>query len=90
MNEAFVPVHPSSAKARLASEPFRLAVTPNVEGAREFVPAKPQPRIPESSSASGSGSACEPEITLTRHGDRVSRITVRCSCGQVIELDCAY
>jgi hypothetical protein len=86
MNEAFVPVHPSSTKARLASEPFRLAVTPSVEGAREFVPAKPQPRIPESSSTP----ACEPEISLTRQGDRISRITLRCSCGQVIELDCAY
>lgn len=84
MNEAFVPVHPVTVKGRLASEPFRLAVTPNVDGAHDFVPAKPQPRIPEPSKD------CEPEISLTHQGDRISRITVRCSCGQVIELDCAY
>ena len=32
----------------------------------------------------------EPEITLDREGDRIVRITVRCSCGQVLELSCTY
>ena len=31
-----------------------------------------------------------PVVTLRRDGDRVTRIQVRCSCGEVVELDCVY
>ena len=31
-----------------------------------------------------------PVVTLKRDGDRVTRIQVRCSCGEVVELDCVY
>src|SRR5437868_10598916 len=31
-----------------------------------------------------------PVVTLKREADRVTRIQVRCSCGEVIELDCVY
>ena len=31
-----------------------------------------------------------PVVTLKRDGDRVTHIQVRCSCGEVVELDCAY
>jgi hypothetical protein len=34
--------------------------------------------------------AAAPAITLKREGDSVTHITVRCSCGQVIELACQY
>lgn len=37
-----------------------------------------------------SGGGHEPQLSLERDGDRITRITVRCSCGQVIELNCAY
>ena len=32
----------------------------------------------------------EPKVTLERDGDRVSRIRIECSCGETIDLDCAY
>ena len=31
-----------------------------------------------------------PVVTLKRDGDKVTRIQVRCSCGEVVELDCVY
>ncbi len=31
-----------------------------------------------------------PQVSLERQGDRISRIIVTCSCGEVIELDCRY
>ncbi len=36
------------------------------------------------------GSAGQPQVTVERQGDRISRIIVTCSCGEVIELDCRY
>lgn len=32
----------------------------------------------------------EPEINVTRRGDRVQQIEVRCGCGEVILIDCEY
>jgi hypothetical protein len=40
------------------------------------------------SAAAGSGE--QPKVTVERQGDRISRIIVTCSCGEVIELDCRY
>jgi hypothetical protein len=31
-----------------------------------------------------------PLISLDREGDRITRIHIRCTCGQVIDLDCDY
>ena len=31
-----------------------------------------------------------PVVTFKRDGDRVTRIQVRCSCGEMVELDCVY
>ena len=31
-----------------------------------------------------------PKITLQRDGERITQITVQCSCGHVIELSCTY
>lgn len=32
----------------------------------------------------------QPKVILHREGDRVARIQVICTCGQVIDLDCTY
>lgn len=32
----------------------------------------------------------EPTVTYQRDGDKITRITVTCRCGEVIELACAY
>lgn len=31
-----------------------------------------------------------PTLSVQRHGERVTQIQIRCTCGQVIELDCDY
>jgi hypothetical protein len=31
-----------------------------------------------------------PAVTLEREGDRVTHIRIHCTCGQVVELECAY
>ena len=33
--------------------------------------------------------ASEPVIELKKDGDRITEILIRCSCGEVIRLDCA-
>jgi len=35
-------------------------------------------------------SNCRPTVTLERDGDNVRQIRIQCTCGDVIELDCAY
>jgi hypothetical protein len=42
----------------------------------------------ETSSANAVASPAQ--VTLKRDGDRVTHILVECSCGEVIELACAY
>lgn len=84
----FVPVLPVSSKARIGTDNFRLAVTPQADKPAAFVPAaSPAAAHPGAAHAHPSG---EPVISLEKQGDRVTRITVRCTCGHVIELDCAY
>jgi hypothetical protein len=34
--------------------------------------------------------AAEPKVTCEREGDRITRIQIVCSCGNVIELACEY
>lgn len=31
-----------------------------------------------------------PTLTVQRAGERITQIQIRCTCGQVIELDCDY
>lgn len=33
---------------------------------------------------------CEPKITVVKEGDKVTRIQVQCSCGEIIDLSCVY
>ena len=35
-------------------------------------------------------SHADPVVNVTRQGDRVQRIEVRCGCGEVIQIDCEY
>jgi len=52
-----------------------------------------QPLAPSSSTpAAGSKQPCGPQpiITVKKDKDRVTRICVQCSCGQVVELECQY
>jgi hypothetical protein len=33
---------------------------------------------------------CQPRVTLQKEGEIISGIHIQCSCGQVIDLKCAY
>lgn len=47
---------------------------------------------PDSAVSGGApdGGAHLPKISLQKEGDRVTRIQITCSCGQVIEIECVY
>jgi len=75
-----------------------LATLPSADR-REFqITVIPQGQQPQSfqSLHSGAGSAggskknCEPSLSVQRENGRITRITVQCSCGQTIDLDCVY
>jgi hypothetical protein len=55
-----------------------------------MVPASPADSFVPVAVATASDPAHAPKLTLKRDGDRVTHITVRCTCGQSIELACEY
>lgn len=86
MSDSFVPFAPAQ-PASASSQPFRLKVLPQAQHTRPF---QPLPQASSSEHATGLHAPTEPKVTLHREGDRVTRIEIRCSCGQCLELDCAY
>jgi hypothetical protein len=58
-----------------------------VEAPQEILAAH---QVPEKTTDEGSASRHEPEVTLVKDGDRVKKIIIKCTCGQVISLDCEY
>ncbi len=90
MSDPFVPLSSQGAQTAGAGAPgFRLKV---VARAKEpFTPVVLEnPSAAPTSPASGACAAAQPVITLQRDGDRVTRIQIKCSCGQVLELNCVY
>ena len=59
-----------------------------VAGAQSTVPFRPLSQAQPPPAASDAGG--EPTISLEREGGRVTRIKVRCPCGNVFELACDY
>src|SRR5262249_35293026 len=57
-------------------------------------PAATTPATPTPAPATSPLPQCEhaigPSISVTRDGNRVTRIQVKCACGEVIELACTY
>lgn len=100
MSDPFVPFFSGPQRETRAESSFDVLVIPQT---RSDDPSLGSPVTPGSTPANpgiapsshlrgcGDGSARpEPEITLDREGDRIVRITVRCGCGQVVELNCTY
>ncbi len=87
MSDPFVPLSSQGAQTAGAGAPgFRLKV---VARAKEpFTPVVLE--NPSAAPAAGSCAAAQPVIALQRDGDRVTRIQIKCSCGQVLELNCVY
>jgi hypothetical protein len=85
MNEPFVPFAKTRSKPGSVGESFRLTILPQAHPAG---PALPGPALP--AAAGTQPGAQEPQVTLERDGDRITRITIQCACGQILELNCAY
>lgn len=85
MSTEFLPFVPSSAQIEPSGE-FQARVIPH--GATKGSSAPASGGI--SNAASGVRQKCEPKVTVERVGDRVTRIQVQCSCGEVIDLSCVY
>jgi hypothetical protein len=85
MSEPFVPFAKTRSKPGSAGDSFRLTILPQAQQAAPFQPVATAP-----SPAGNQLSPKEPQVTLEREGDRITRIKIQCVCGQVLELDCAY
>jgi hypothetical protein len=93
MSTEFVPLFPTTEEASGAAvlDSNRLAALPasDARGRFEAVNLLPTPAsipgVSQSCAAAG-----QPTVTFQREGDRVTRISVQCSCGQTIELQCEY
>jgi hypothetical protein len=71
--------------------PLTLASDSLAKGGFEpkTVPA-PKPPLPSHSTPAEPQPGGAPQFSLTRDGDRITKIRIVCSCGAVHELDCLY
>jgi hypothetical protein len=85
-SETFVPLTLRPSKASNGDFRVLLAERPETARALRELP----PLAADSPGHSPGRPGCEPRITLQKEGDRISGIQVHCTCGQVIDLKCAY
>jgi hypothetical protein len=85
MSDPFVPFVKSRSKPGSASDSFRLTILPQAQPAALFQPTAPSPPPPTTTLPPK-----EPQVTIERDGDRITRIQIQCVCGQLLELNCSY
>jgi hypothetical protein len=97
MPSAFVPFLPVAGKANASAASRAGLNTDSARAAGAF-----SAMVPNTSSGAvnpsnlspcahpDNGNATQPTVTLQKDGDRVTHIRIQCSCGEVIELECAY
>lgn len=105
MAQPFAPLIPAAPSTSPAGRTeTRLRVIPADTAALQTLPAcrrglvaveaphvsAPNPASPAAGSAEAPAHAGAASVELVRDGDRVCRIQVRCSCGELIELECEY
>ena len=89
MSHKFVPLQPSSLPKSSATPGFVPKVLPRPtnettgELRLDAVPAAPSAHLTTPTHG-------EPTIELQKEGEKVTGVTVRCGCGQVIRLECDY
>jgi len=98
--ESFVPL--TAAAVPPAAREFRVAVVsphdhsgPAAGGGQPAPPAGFQSLETQRLSAmQGAGAAgkkmSEPRVTIQRDGDRITHLRIQCTCGQIMDLACAY
>src|SRR5450631_2638139 len=101
MNEPFVPLFPNPAPGTARGPEFSKARILSASTASQIQSVAPAPSstppqfVPTLCSdgarhSPDAASHANPTVTLQRDGEHISRIHIVCSCGQVIDLDCAY
>jgi hypothetical protein len=83
--EPFVPLAKST-PANRRQEDFRVLVAPRPENARSLRELNSLPGV----AVNQTGPGCEPRVTLHRENGCISGIHIQCTCGQIIDLKCAY
>jgi hypothetical protein len=86
-NVTFVPLASLQASKGPPTE-FRVLVAERPETARPLLEQNHTGSV--HSAGHAQPSACEPRVTLQREADCITGIQIQCSCGQVIDLKCAY
>jgi hypothetical protein len=84
--EPFVPLSFAGQKTAPRKE-GHVTVVNQPANAKAFQPLETSA---QAAVAAAHGQNCQPRVSVQREGDRVSLISVHCSCGQVIELACEY
>lgn len=99
MSPQFVPFgnSPSPASGAAGNDPIRLKVISSPDAPAPVInaPAAASPGSkPASTAFAPMGGAHvhqgQPKVTAEKEGDRITKIRIQCTCGQVIELDCQY
>ena len=85
-NDSFIPLAVGPT-AKGKTEEFHLLVAAHPEKARPLSDFNPACMgVPSGSVVPG----CEPRVAVQKEGECITGIHIQCSCGQVIDLKCAY
>lgn len=91
MKANFTPFGPPGAGGPATADTFRPTIIPQAQNAVAFrAVANPAAAPACAGGNGGSAQHAEPQVTLQRDGDRITKIQIKCACGQVIELECGY
>jgi hypothetical protein len=94
MSSAFIPLLPDTKapSVRNLTATANEGGGPGNPGFAALIPdsAPAAPRTLRAEAAPAPSHDRLPVVTLKRDGDKVTRIQVRCSCGELVELDCVY
>ena len=86
--ESFVPL--TTATTTPENRAFQVTVIPQAGPSGTFQALEKATLANVDMGTSHSKKNCEPQLSLQRDGDRITHIRIQCSCGQVMELACAY
>ena len=93
MSAEFVPLFQAFSRSQQASRAddarTRTAAAPSQFVATIHDGASP-PAPGQSHKAGKCAATGTPDITLEKDGERITHIRIRCTCGQVTEIECAY
>jgi len=86
--ESFVPLTTGTASPKNSG--FQVTVIPQAQTTKTFQDLNKAALPNVETTTSHFKKTCEPQLSLQRDGDRITHIRIQCSCGQVMELACAY